>query len=100
MPIGFCVVRIAVVFPGGDFVDESLFVGDAAVQALGGQDTEFGFRQIEPTSVLGRVTPLEALDQAAGFGGRKGFGERSLAMDVEIVLDEDDGPRVGEVEIG
>ena len=30
-PIGFGVVRIAVVLPGGDFVDESLFVRDAAI---------------------------------------------------------------------
>jgi hypothetical protein len=29
------VVGIAVVLPGVDFVDEGLFVGDAAVEALG-----------------------------------------------------------------
>ena len=94
-PIGFGVVRIAVVLPGGDFVDEGLFVGDATVEALGGQDAEFGFRQIEPASVLWRVMPFEALDQPPGFGGRKGLVEGSLAMDVEIVLDQDDGPCAG-----
>ena len=35
VPIGFGVVGIAVVLPGGDFVDEGLFVGDASVEALG-----------------------------------------------------------------
>ena len=35
LPIGFGVVGIAVVLPGGDFVDECLFVGDAAIEALG-----------------------------------------------------------------
>ena len=74
-PIGFGVVRIAVVLPGGDFVDEGLFVRNAAVEALGRQDAEFGLRQIEPTSVLWRVMPFELLHQPPGFGGRKGFVE-------------------------
>jgi hypothetical protein len=64
---------IALVLPGGDFVDEGLFIGNAAVKALGGEDAEFGFRQIEPTAVLGRVMPFEALDQPSRFGRRKGL---------------------------
>ena len=32
VPTGFGVGGIAVVLPGGDFVDEGLFVGDAAVE--------------------------------------------------------------------
>jgi hypothetical protein len=35
LPVGFGVVGIAVVPPGGDFVDECLFVGNAAIEALG-----------------------------------------------------------------
>ena len=35
LPVGFGVVGIAVVLPGGDFVDECLFVGNAAIEALG-----------------------------------------------------------------
>ena len=35
VPIGLGVVGISVVLPGGDFVDQGLFVGDAAVEALG-----------------------------------------------------------------
>jgi hypothetical protein len=64
-------MSIAVVFPGGDFVDEGLFVGDAAIETLSGEDAEFGFRQIKPTAVLGRVVPLEALDLPSCFGGRR-----------------------------
>ena len=75
VPVGLCVVGIAVVLPRGNFVDQGLFVGDAAVEALGGQDAEFGFCQVEPTAVLWRVVPLEALDQPSGFGGGKGFVE-------------------------
>ena len=34
LPVGLGVVGIAVVLPGGDFVDEVLFVGNAAIEAL------------------------------------------------------------------
>ena len=67
MPVGLGVVCIAVVLPGGDFVDEGLFIGNAAVEALGRQDAEFGLRQIKPTAVLWSVVPLCA---AENYGGR------------------------------
>ena len=35
VPIGLCVAGIAVVLPSVDFLDEGLFVGNAAVEALG-----------------------------------------------------------------
>jgi hypothetical protein len=35
VPIGLGVIGIAVLLPGGDFLDEDLFVGDAAIEALG-----------------------------------------------------------------
>ena len=75
LPVSRVVIGISVMFPDGDFVDEGLLVGDAAVEALSGEDTELGFRQIESAAVLGRVVPFEALDQPPGFGGRKGFVE-------------------------
>jgi hypothetical protein len=34
LPVGLGVVGIALVLPGGDFVDEDLFVGNAAIEAL------------------------------------------------------------------
>ena len=100
VPIGLGVSGIAIVLPGGDFLDQGLFVGNASVEALGRQDAEFGFGEIEPAAVLGGVVPFEALDQAPGLGGRKGLIEGSLAVDVEIVLDQDDGLGVGKVSIG
>ena len=36
VPIGFGMIGVAVLFPGVDFVDERLFVRNAAVEALGG----------------------------------------------------------------
>jgi hypothetical protein len=35
LPVGLGVVGIAFVLPGGDFVDEDSFVGNAAIEALG-----------------------------------------------------------------
>src|SRR3979409_976592 len=100
LPIGLGVVGIAVVLPCGDFLDEGLFVGNPAVEALGGQDAEVGLRQLETTAMLWSVVPFEALDQPPGFEGRKGFIKRSLAVDIEIVLDQNDGLGIREVEIG
>jgi hypothetical protein len=34
VPVGLGVIGISIVLPGGDFVDEGLLVGDAAVEAL------------------------------------------------------------------
>jgi len=75
LPVGLGVVGIAIVLPGSDFVDEGLFVGDAAIEALGREDAEFRLGQIEPTAMPWSVVPFEALDQAPGFDGRKGFVE-------------------------
>jgi len=36
VPVGLGVVGISFVLPGADFVDKSLLVGDAAVEALAG----------------------------------------------------------------
>jgi hypothetical protein len=43
---------------------------------LAGEDGEFGLGEIEPAAVLGRVVPLEALDDAARLGGLEGLVER------------------------
>ena len=43
LPIGVGVVFVAVFFPSRDFFDEGFPVGNAAVEALGQRDAEFGF---------------------------------------------------------
>ena len=75
MPVGFGVMLVAVVLPCGDFVGEDLLVGDAAIQTLRRENAEFGFGHVEPTAVLGRVMPFEALDEPARLGGGEGFVE-------------------------
>jgi len=58
-------MEVAVAFPGGDFVLEDLFVGDAAVEALGGKNAEFGLGEVEPGAMLWGVAPFEAARRAA-----------------------------------
>jgi hypothetical protein len=89
LPIGLCVMFVAA-FPGGDFRGQVWLVGDAAVEALGREDGEFGFGHVEPASVLGRVAPFEPFDEAAGFGGGEGFVERRRCVGAEIVLNQND----------
>jgi hypothetical protein len=83
-----------------NFLDQRLLVGDAAVEALRGEDAELGFGEIKPTAVLGGVVPFETLDQAASLDGRERFVKRGLAVDVEIILDEHDGLGVGKMDVG
>ena len=55
VPVGLGMLGVAVAFPGGDFVNQRLLVGNAAVEALRGQDAEFGFGEVKPTAVLGNA---------------------------------------------
>jgi hypothetical protein len=54
-PISDGVMGVSAVDPGGDLVGDCRLVGDAAVETLRGQDAEFGFSQVEPGAVFGRV---------------------------------------------
>ena len=98
--MGDGVIGISVADPRGDLGDDRRFVRDTRVKTLRGEDTEFGFGQVQPGAVFGRVMPFEAFDQAPGLGGRKGFVERCGGMGVEIILDENDRLCLREVDIG
>jgi hypothetical protein len=65
MPEGDCVCDRAISC-SSDFLDEALFVGNPAVEALGRKHAEFGLGQIQPTAVLWSVVPFEALHQPPG----------------------------------
>src|SRR5664280_401915 len=99
LPIGLGMVGVSIVLPSCDFVDEGLFIWDAAIEALRRKDAEFGFRHIEPTAVLWSVTPFEPLDEPPCFGGGKSFVERGWLVSVEIVLHENDFPGIRKVSI-
>ena len=73
LPICFGVVRVAAAFPGGNFLDQGLLVGDAPIEALTRQNAEFGLCHIQPAAMLGRVVPLEPLDEPPRLGGGESF---------------------------
>ena len=91
---------VAIVQPSGDLVAQRRFVGNAAVEALDGQNTEFGLRHVEPTAVLGRVMPFEPLAQPSRFGGGEGRVKRRRRVRREIVLHQHDLRRAGEMRVG
>ncbi len=63
LPIGLGVVGVSILLPSGDFIDEGLLVWDAAIEALGRKDAEFGLGHIEPTAMLWSVMPFEPFDE-------------------------------------
>ena len=95
VPVCLGISAVAMLDPGCDLLGEGLLVGDAPIEALRGQDGQLGFGEIEPGAMLGRVMPFEPFDQATGFGSGEGLIERCLRVDVEIVLDQNNGLGVG-----
>ena len=101
MPLGAGVIFVSFADPGGDLVDDCLFIGDAPVgKLLRGEDAEFGFGQVQPGAVFRRVMPFESLYQTPGLGGGKGLVERRGGVGVEVVLDQGDRLGSREVDIG
>jgi hypothetical protein len=59
LPICFGVVFVSIGFPRGDLLDERGSVRNAAVEALRRENAEFGFGEVEPAAVCGRIMPFE-----------------------------------------
>ena len=83
-------------FPSRDFLRQRLLVGNAAVKTLTREDTEFNLRHIEPTTVLGGVVKLQAVENPASFRGWKSFVKGGFDRGVEIVLHDPHGNGIGE----
>ena len=78
----------AMALPSCNLFFKDALVGDAAAQALPGQNGEFGLGHVEPASVLWRVMPFEPFDEAARFGGGEGGIERGRRMGAQVVLNQ------------
>src|SRR4029450_2060888 len=76
---------IAGSFRGGQFPFQHCCGGDAPVQALPSQDTEFDLSHVEPTAMLGRIVKLQLLANAVRFRRGKSLIERGGLVDVEII---------------
>ena len=65
LPVRLGVVRVAGILPGGNFFSQGLLVCDAAIETLRRQHAELTLSHVEPASMLGRVVPVEPLNQPA-----------------------------------
>ncbi len=99
LPIGFGAMIVSMALPSRDLCLDGLLVGDASAQALPGQNGELGLGHVEPASVLWRVMPFEAVDEAARFGGGEGGVERSWRMRAQVVLNQHDFLGGGEMQL-
>jgi hypothetical protein len=63
VPVCPGVGAVAVSDPGGDLFGPGLFVRDAPIEPLRGQDGQLRFDEIEPRAVLGPVMPFEPFDR-------------------------------------
>ena len=66
-------------FPGVDFAAEPIWVVYSAVEALAAEHADLDLDHVEPAGMLGGVVEFQALQNAAGFGGRECFIEREPA---------------------
>ncbi len=57
----------------------------AAIQALTGENIEFDFGHVQPTTVLGRVVEFQPLQNALGFCGSKRLIQGSRLVGVQVV---------------
>src|SRR5665213_1561857 len=61
--------------PRSDFCCQLLHVGNAAVEALGDEDTDLDLNHVEPARVFGRVVKFEALQDPPRFLRMESFVE-------------------------
>ena len=94
------VAVVSVALPGRDFLFEGFLVGDAAAQALGGQNGKFGLGHVEPAAVLWRVMPFKPVDEAARFGGGEGGVQRCGRVRAQVVLNQHDFFCGGKMHVG
>ena len=95
LPVDGALLDVCSSGPGGDFRSQGHDVADAAVgPALAGQATQFAFRHVEPTAVLGGVDEVDPSHVLAGFIGRKRVVERPFRMRVQVVADQCDSRRI------
>jgi hypothetical protein len=50
--------------PGANLALEAALVRDTTIERLIGQDSKLGLGHVEPAAMLGRVVPIETLDEA------------------------------------
>jgi len=75
-------------FPGADLRYEMLVAGDAPIEALAAQHTDFDFDHVQPAGVLGDIMELEPAQHPPCFTRGKGVVERARRVRRQIVQDD------------
>lgn len=88
-------IAIALLLPGGNFTVQGVTIGDAAVDALGAQDTDLDLDHVEPARVLGRVVEFKTPQDAVGLRRREGVVERARRMAGQVIQDDPDPVGLG-----
>ena len=73
--------------------------GDAPIQALAAQHTDFDFDHVQPAGVLGDIMELEPAQHPPCFTRGKGVVERARRVRRQIVQDDSDALRLWEVNV-
>ena len=87
-PLDGGVRRVAFLFQRPGFTGERVGITDAPIPTFPAEHAQFQFGHVEPTAMLGRVVKLQAFENAAGFGRRKGFVQGRRPMGVQVVQDD------------
>src|ERR1700674_192585 len=96
LPIDAALAAVRAGVPGARSAAQLAEGGDAvATEALARPEADLDFGWVEPARVLGRVVHREAPPQPASFQGSEGPDERLLAVGVQVVHYEVDGPGRG-----
>src|SRR5437868_3459339 len=71
LPTRFGVMFVALFLPCRGLLDEGFAVRDTTVETLASEEGDLGLGHVEPTAVLGRIVPDEALDEPPRLLGRE-----------------------------
>src|SRR3954452_16444475 len=79
-PMDSCLSRLPLPLPLGNFGSQLARTIQSTVQALTVHDPDLGLGPIQPTAVLGRVMPLDLVQQATGVFRRERFVQARPVM--------------------
>ena len=85
-----CLNRVPLPLPGSHFLGNETLAIHPPVQALTVHNADLRLGHVQPTTMLGRVMPLDLVQQATGKLGRERLVQAGPIMGVEVVLHQAD----------
>src|SRR5258708_6769783 len=84
-PMNVAMGSVGGIFPSDKFKGAGPLIGDAALKAWFGHDTQLDFGHIQPSAMRRRVMKTPALPNPVSFGLTKGFDEGMIGVGGAIV---------------